>query len=128
MKYPTYAPAMIQHHARMGIVCEILRPLHAVISLSVLSLLEFHLAVLFLHSNLLPPMGQRHQLFIIAKVGKRHRCLAAMHHQWLYGERAVDVASRLQLIFQSPANRHALSCELIEAYKKSDKFWDGTSF
>jgi hypothetical protein len=30
-------------------------------------------------------MGQRHQLFAIAKIGGRYRSLAALHHQWLYG-------------------------------------------
>jgi len=62
---------------------------------------------------------------IIARVGKRYRCLAAMHHQWLYGEKAVRVAKRLRLTFECPANHAALRCELIEAERKSEEFWDG---
>lgn len=69
-------------------------------------------------------MGQRHQLFVIAKIGKGHRCLAAMHHQWLYGKLAVDVAARLVLIFQCPANHRQLGFELIEAKGKSEEFWE----
>lgn len=39
-------------------------------------------------------MGQRHQLFVIAKIGPRYRVLAAIHHQWLYGEDAVSACLR----------------------------------
>ena len=34
-------------------------------------------------------MGQRHQLFVIAKVKGRYRTLCAIHHQWLYGHTAL---------------------------------------
>jgi hypothetical protein len=34
-------------------------------------------------------MGQRHQLFVIAKIGNRYRGLAAIHHPWLYGATAL---------------------------------------
>lgn len=35
-------------------------------------------------------MGQRHQLFVIAKILGRYRGLAAVHHQWLYGSLALE--------------------------------------
>ena len=57
-------------------------------------------------------MGQRHQLFVIARVGKQYRSLAAVHHQWLYGLKALDSASRLLRIFSDPANRLPIEQEL----------------
>ncbi|KAG8907100.1 hypothetical protein FRB99_005355 [Tulasnella sp. 403] len=38
-------------------------------------------------------MGQRHQIYAIARVRGRYRCLAAFHHQWLYGCSAVAGAT-----------------------------------
>lgn len=35
-------------------------------------------------------MLQRHELFVIAKIGNRYRGLAAIHHQWLYGAAALQ--------------------------------------
>ncbi|WAO92210.1 hypothetical protein NCS54_00970600 [Fusarium falciforme] len=57
-------------------------------------------------------MGQRHQLFVIARVGKHYRSLAAVHHQWLYGVSALRSCLRLLRIFSDPGNRLALKHEL----------------
>ncbi|KAJ4319809.1 hypothetical protein N0V84_006190 [Fusarium piperis] len=57
-------------------------------------------------------MGQRHQLFVIARVGKHYRSLAAVHHQWLYGVSALRSSLRLLRIFSDPGNRLALEHEL----------------
>ncbi|PPJ55683.1 hypothetical protein CBER1_05877 [Cercospora berteroae] len=48
-------------------------------------------------------MGQRHQLFAVAKVASRYRVLAAIHHQWLYGEAAVARALQILKLFQANA-------------------------
>ncbi|KAF2210371.1 hypothetical protein CERZMDRAFT_106795 [Cercospora zeae-maydis SCOH1-5] len=48
-------------------------------------------------------MGQRHQLFAVAKVASRYRVLAAIHHQWLYAESVVDRALQILKLFQSNA-------------------------
>ncbi|KAM0421383.1 hypothetical protein ACHAPT_010918 [Fusarium lateritium] len=66
-------------------------------------------------------MGQRHQLFVIARVGKYYRPLAAVHHQWLYGASALRSCLRIMRIFSDPSNRLALKHELDLAaifYKK----------
>ncbi|RMJ13810.1 hypothetical protein CDV36_006527 [Fusarium kuroshium] len=57
-------------------------------------------------------MGQRHQLFVIARVGKYYRSLAIIHHQWLYGTAALRSCLRLLRIFSDPGNRLALKHEL----------------
>ncbi|KAI8664527.1 hypothetical protein NCS55_00961800 [Fusarium keratoplasticum] len=57
-------------------------------------------------------MGQRHQLFVIARVGKHYRSLAAVHHQWLYGVSALRSCLRLLRIFSDPGNHLALKHEL----------------
>ncbi|CAD6443525.1 a813fa8e-9d2d-4fa6-a942-d5b23cc450cd [Sclerotinia trifoliorum] len=68
-------------------------------------------------------MGQRHQLFIIAKINGRYRGLAAVHHQWLYGDDALKICLNIRQILQSPANRIALSHELRHATHLSKKDW-----
>lgn len=57
-------------------------------------------------------MGQRHQLFIIAKFGSRYRGLAALHHQWLYGVSALRICNNLLTILSDKTNRDALHHEL----------------
>ncbi|CAH0058200.1 unnamed protein product [Clonostachys solani] len=57
-------------------------------------------------------MGQRHQLFVIAKAGKHYRSLAAVHHQWLYGLTALRQCLQLLHIFGHGENRLALQQEL----------------
>ncbi|KAF2001563.1 hypothetical protein P154DRAFT_619238 [Amniculicola lignicola CBS 123094] len=68
-------------------------------------------------------MGQRHQLFVIAKVLDRYRSLAAVHHQWLYGFTALRTCRRLAQIFQAPENRHLLKLELARAAALDEKVW-----
>lgn len=68
-------------------------------------------------------MGQRHQLFVIAKINNRYRCLAAIHHQWLYGHTALRRCLGTLEIFQAVANRLPLQQELIAAAQLDDEFW-----
>ncbi|KAH8812185.1 hypothetical protein F5884DRAFT_898497 [Xylogone sp. PMI_703] len=60
-------------------------------------------------------MGQRHQLFVIAKVGTYYRSLAAVHHQWLWGIYPLYRCLRLLRIFSNEANKVAIKQELIFA-------------
>ena len=69
-------------------------------------------------------MGQRHQLFVIARIGARYRRLAAIHYQYLYGSRARKVCLRLLHIFQSPESRIVLKCELQYAKTLDENGWD----
>ncbi|KAL5592420.1 hypothetical protein FOBRF1_013446 [Fusarium oxysporum] len=57
-------------------------------------------------------MGQRYQLFVIARVGNYYRPLAAIHHQWLYGVSALRSCRRFLRISSDPSNRIALKHEL----------------
>ncbi|KAF2237020.1 hypothetical protein EV356DRAFT_512294 [Viridothelium virens] len=60
-------------------------------------------------------MGQRHQLFVIARIAGRYRGLAAVHHQWLYGQGALKACLSLLKIFKEPLNRRVLYHELNQA-------------
>ena len=66
-------------------------------------------------------MGQRHQLFVIAKIANRYRGLAVFHHQWLYGARALKQCLALLTIFSSPANRLAILQELAAAIPEDER-------
>ena len=68
-------------------------------------------------------MGQRHQLFVIAKIGNRYRGLAVFHHQWLYGATALKRCLGILAIFSAPANRLPIQQELTAARKHADEFW-----
>lgn len=57
-------------------------------------------------------MGERHQLFVIARVGKHYRCLAVVHHQFLCGWFALAACVRLLTIFSDKSNRLPLEMEL----------------
>ncbi|KAF7186706.1 hypothetical protein HII31_11938 [Pseudocercospora fuligena] len=48
-------------------------------------------------------MGQRHQLFIIAKIGSRYRVLGAVHNQWLYAQFAVRRCRHILELLQTNA-------------------------
>ncbi|KLU91437.1 hypothetical protein MAPG_09957 [Magnaporthiopsis poae ATCC 64411] len=70
-------------------------------------------------------MGQRHQLFVIARPapGQRYRCLAVAHDQWLYGASALNTCLRLLRIFSNPLNRFPLQQEVAfarEYYSRED--------
>jgi hypothetical protein len=68
-------------------------------------------------------MGQRHQLFVIAKIANRYRGLAAFHHQWLYGALALERCLRIITIFSAPANRLPIQQELTAARRFDEEFW-----
>ncbi len=68
-------------------------------------------------------MGQRHQLFVIAKIGARYRNLAAVHHQWLYGATALKRCHRLVQIFQAAENRIPIRQELVSALYRDEEAW-----
>ena len=69
-------------------------------------------------------MGQRHQLFVIAKINGRYRQLCAIHHQWLYGHTALKRCLDTLQIFGNPANRLPIQQELIAASKHEAEFWE----
>ena len=68
-------------------------------------------------------MGQRHQLFVIAKIANRYRGLAVFHHQWLYGDIALERCLRILTIFSAPANRLPIQQELTAARRLDEEFW-----
>lgn len=68
-------------------------------------------------------MGQRHQLFVIARINGRYRQLCAIHHQWLYGHTALRRCRDTLSIFANATNRLPIQQELIAASKKDDDFW-----
>ena len=69
-------------------------------------------------------MGQRHQLFIIAKIGSRYRSLAAVHHQSLQDVQTVETCLRILVTLGNPANRRGIRHELANAATKPDAFWE----
>ncbi|KAI4129529.1 MAG: hypothetical protein LQ341_006559 [Variospora aurantia] len=69
-------------------------------------------------------MGQRHQLFVIARINGRYRQLCAIHHQWLYGHTALRRCRDTLNIFENATNRMPLQQELTIAAKQDDDFWD----
>ena len=71
-------------------------------------------------------MGQRHQLFVIAKINGRYRTLCAIHHQWLYGQTALKRCLGTLKIFQDPATKVPLQQELIAAQRHDEAFWTAT--
>ena len=68
-------------------------------------------------------MGQRHQLFVIAKILGKYRNLAAVHHQWLYGATALKRCHRLVQLFEAIENRIPLEQELISAQHHDEQSW-----
>lgn len=49
-------------------------------------------------------MGQRHQLFAVAKANGTHRTLAVTHHQWLFGYDVIKRCFLLLEIFRADAS------------------------
>lgn len=74
-------------------------------------------------STILTAMGQRHQLFVVARVNGRYRTLCAIHHQWLYGQTALKRCLGVLKIFADPANAIPLKQELIAAQRQDEDFW-----
>lgn len=58
-------------------------------------------------------MGQRHQLFAVAKVNGKYRTLAVTHHQWLCGYDVIQRCFSLLEIFR--ANASGIARELRRA-------------
>ena len=69
-------------------------------------------------------MGARPQIFVIARINQRYRCLAALHHHWLSGEAVTARCLALLKIFQAEANRYAIQQELGAAKSYPAKAWD----
>ena len=65
-------------------------------------------------------MGQRHQVFLIARVaphGKplgetRYRCIAALHHQWCYGRLPLQAATRFITLIKQKENAEIIREEI----------------
>ena len=68
-------------------------------------------------------MGNRHQLFVIAKVNGKYRTLCVVHHQWLSGLLALRRCLDTLRIFGDASNRVPLEQELIAAARKDEQFW-----
>lgn len=68
-------------------------------------------------------MGQRHQIFAIARVDRRYRTLAALHSQWSYGKGPLERCLRLLLTFPAQPNRVPLLRELRAARETKDELW-----
>jgi hypothetical protein len=65
-------------------------------------------------------MGQRHQFFVIARVGKHYRCLAVVHRQSHHRQGVLSGCLQLINIFSDKSNRRALDMELalaVDFYK-----------
>lgn len=71
-------------------------------------------------------MGQRHQLFVIAKINGKYRTLCAIHHQWLYGHTALSRCHDILKIFGDAKNQTPIQQELRFASKKDENFWVAT--
>ena len=69
-------------------------------------------------------MGQKHQLFVIARINGKYRSLAAVHHQWLLGFSAAKQCLELLKIFSNSLNRIAVQEELKLASTYDAKFWE----
>ncbi|CDO75624.1 hypothetical protein BN946_scf184840.g7 [Trametes cinnabarina] len=71
-------------------------------------------------------MGQRHQAFLIARVGvgNRHRCVAALHHQWCYGTLPLRAARRFVTLVKQKDNAAVVRGELraLDNVKDGDDF------
>ncbi|KAF1356918.1 hypothetical protein BDV97DRAFT_21465 [Delphinella strobiligena] len=63
-------------------------------------------------------MIDHHQIFVIAKVNDRYRCLAGVHHPGIHGAGALRTCLRLMNIFQCSENRRGLQHELQYAAKQ----------
>ena len=69
-------------------------------------------------------MGQRYQFFAIARINNRYRTLAVVHHQWLYGHRAVRQRLNTMRILAATGNLQGIRRELKLAESKPDGFWE----
>ncbi|KAI4101025.1 MAG: hypothetical protein LQ339_005253 [Xanthoria mediterranea] len=68
-------------------------------------------------------MGQRHQLFVVARVRDRYRTLAVVHRQWLFEMGPIERCLRLIHIFEADPNQIPIKQEIRAACNKDDDFW-----
>ena len=68
-------------------------------------------------------MGARHQLYVIARINRRYRCLAALHNGWLSGALVLERCLALLKIFQAKGNRIAIQQELRAAERCGAEVW-----
>lgn len=69
-------------------------------------------------------MGQRHQVYLIARVtphGKplgetRYRCIAALHHQWCYGRLPLQAATRFINLIKQKENAEIIREEINDIH------------
>jgi hypothetical protein len=71
-------------------------------------------------------MGQRHQIFVIARINGHYQGLAVVHRQWLSGAAALICCLRLLDIFAATENRIPLEQELTDAQHRDRELWDST--
>ena len=69
-------------------------------------------------------MGQRHQVFLIARVTPyskplgetRYRCVAALHHQWCYGRLPLNAATRFFTLIKQKENAEIIREEILNIH------------
>ncbi|RXW21621.1 hypothetical protein EST38_g4246 [Candolleomyces aberdarensis] len=72
-------------------------------------------------------MGQRHQIFVIARVciapGKprQYRCIAALHHQWCYGNLPLRGVNSFKRLARVPENAALISEELATYHERKEE-------
>ena len=71
-------------------------------------------------------MGQRHQVFLIARVRPTHgppayRCIGAFHHQWCYGTLPLRALHRFLRLLQRKENAAVVQGELEDLDGKYDR-------
>lgn len=77
-------------------------------------------------------MGQRHQVFLIARVRPKHaepayRCVAALHHQWCFGTIPLRAMYRFLRLVTQPENAAIIRTELRELDGKYGRTRQGDS-
>ncbi|KAF7942651.1 uncharacterized protein EAE97_006105 [Botrytis byssoidea] len=68
-------------------------------------------------------MGNRHQVYVISKIGSRYRTLATVHHQYVFGPDAIELLSNAVHLFQSPENRIGFEHEKRWATRLRESDW-----
>ncbi|KAL8671386.1 MAG: hypothetical protein Q9168_004118 [Polycauliona sp. 1 TL-2023] len=69
-------------------------------------------------------MGERHQIFVVAKIRGRYRTLAAVHRQSLTTAEPWTRCLRVMRIFEAEPNRVPTKQELRAAANQDESFWD----
>jgi hypothetical protein len=63
-------------------------------------------------------MGQRHQVYVIAKCRSRYRCIVAWHHQWCYGRLPLYAAGRFVRLVSQEENARIVESQLKKIREK----------